>query len=158
MTDPHALTDRLAIADVIRQVARAFDEKMHDTLLPQSFTADATIHYRLRGELVDVSMPGGIAAFKFCHDRCYWTQHLVSPYILEVVGDTARASTPVHAIHIQIRDDGTRSRWVIGATYHDELIRTPAGWRIATRIVPCPHVEGDFLENGVRMFPVLPAY
>ena len=32
------------------------------------------------------------------------------------------------------------------------------GWRIRNRTVPCPYVEGDFLESGVRMFPTLPAF
>lgn len=158
MSDIRILGDRLAIAEVIRRVAQAFDEKRHDELLLEAFTADARIHYRLRGELIDVSMPAGIDRFKHVHDRCYWTQHLVSPQVVALDGDTARAVTPVHAIHIQVRDDGTRSQWVIGATYHDELVRLRAGWRIRARDVPCPHVEGDFLEEGVQLFPTLPPY
>ena len=150
--------DRLAIIHVIQQVARAFDEKMHDALLPKCFDEQARILYRLRGRLLDFSMPVGISRFKHFHDRCYWTQHLVSPHIVEIDGDQARASTPVHAVHVQIRDDGTRSNWLIAAVYHDQLARGPSGWRIRERTVPCPYVEGDFLENGVRLFPTLPSY
>ncbi len=79
---------------------------MHDALLPKCFDEQARILYRLRGRLLDFSMPGGVARFKHFHDRCYWTQHLVSPHIVEIDGDGARASTPVHAVHVQIRDDG----------------------------------------------------
>ena len=150
--------DRLAIIHVIQQVARAFDEKMHDDLLPKCFDEQARILYRLRGRLLDFSMPGGVARFKHFHDRCYWTQHLVSPHIVEIDGDRARASTPVHAVHVQIRDDGTRSNWLIAAVYHDQLARDSSGWRIMERTVPCPYVEGDLLENGVRLFPTLPSY
>ena len=150
--------DVQAITHVIQQVARAFDEKMHDELLPKSFAKDARILYRLRGNLIDFSMPGGTALFKHFHDRCFWTQHLVSPHITELAGDKARASTPVHAVHVQIRNDGSRSNWLIAAVYHDELVRGAEGWRIQTRTVPCPYVEGDFLESGVKLFPTLPSY
>lgn len=158
MADIRTLEDRMEITHVIQQVARAFDEKMHEELLPQSFTEDARILYRLRGSLIDFSMPDGIAKFKHYHDRCFWTQHLVSPHIVALEGDTARASTPVHAVHVQIRDDDTRNHWLIAAVYHDELVRTPNGWRIKARTVPCPYVEGDFLESGVRTFTTLPVY
>ncbi|MEQ8231600.1 MAG: nuclear transport factor 2 family protein [Gammaproteobacteria bacterium] len=158
MLAPRETADHIAITHVIREVARAFDEKLHETLLPRCFTADARILYRLRGADLDVSMPSGIATFKHFHDRCFWTQHLVSPNVIELGADMARAVTPVHAIHIQIRDDGTRSQWLIGATYYDELVRTDDGWRIADRSAVCPHVEGDFLDTGVQLFTTLPDY
>jgi len=158
MTDLRRLEDQLAITHVIQQVARAFDEKLHESLLPKSFTADAKILYRLRGQLIDFSMPAGVALFKRYHDLCYWTQHLVSPHLLSLTGDEARASTPVHAVHVQIRDDGSRNHWLIGAVYHDELVRGPEGWRIRERSVSCPYVEGDFLGSGVKVFATLPDY
>src|SRR5215471_11287688 len=130
MADIATIEDRLAIAHVIQQVARAFDEKMHDALLPKCFDEHARILYHLRGKVLDFSMPGGLALFKFFHDRCYWTQHLVSPHIVSIDGDTAHASTPVHAVHLQIRDDGSHNHWVIAAVYHDEMIRRRGGWRI----------------------------
>src|ERR1041384_5467612 len=49
MTDMRMLEDHIAITHVIQQVARAFDEKLHDSLLPKSFTENARILYRLRG-------------------------------------------------------------------------------------------------------------
>lgn len=158
MSDIQQLEDRLAITHIIQQAARAFDEKLHASLLPVTFMEDATILYRLRGSRIDFSMPDGIELFKYFHDRCYWTQHLVSPHIVEIGEDTARASTPVHAVHVQIREDGSQNHWLIGATYHDQLVRQPEGWRIQRRDVPCPYVQGDFVEQGVRMYPGLPAY
>ena len=158
MSELRALEDRLAITHVIQQVARAFDEKMHDELLPKSFDEGARILYHLRGNRIDFSMPAGLELFKHYHDRCWWTQHLVSPHVVQLAGDRARASTPVHAVHVQIRNDGSRSNWLIAAVYHDELVRRADGWRISTRTVPCPYVEGDFLESGVRLYPTLPSY
>jgi hypothetical protein len=158
MTDNQSLQDRLEITHIIQQAARAFDEKLHDELLPKTFLDDAQILYHLRGNLIDFSMPKGIELFKHYHDRCYWTQHLVSPHIVELAADQARASTPVHAVHVQIREDGSRNNWLIGAVYHDELVRHDGEWRIQKRTVPCPYVEGDFLESGVRLFATLPSY
>jgi hypothetical protein len=156
MTDVRRSEDHLAIVHVIQQVARAFDEKLHDELLPKCFTEDASTLYRLRGRRIDFSMPKGLGLYKYFHDRCYWTQHHVSPHVVSIDGDTARASTPVHAVHLQIRDDNSHNHWVIAAVYHDELVRTSEGWRIRQRRAMCPYVEGDFLVEGVRLFPKLP--
>jgi hypothetical protein len=156
MNELRKLEDHLAIVHVIQQVARAFDEKLHDELLPKAFDDGATIFYRLRGTRIDFSMPNGLARFKYFHERCYWTQHHVSPHVVSIDGETARASTPVHADHQQIRNDGSHNHWVIAAVYHDELVRRPEGWRIRKRMALCPYVEGDFLVEGVRVFPTLP--
>tara|TARA_R110000787_G_scaffold8607_4_gene29253 strand:+ start:28 stop:525 length:498 start_codon:yes stop_codon:yes gene_type:complete len=156
MADIGSPQDHLAISQVIRDVARAFDEKQHDALLPAAFTDDASILYRLRGQRIDFSMPAGLAQFKYFHDRCYWTQHLVSPQVTSLDGDRATARTPVHAVHLQIREDGSHNHWVIAAVYHDELVRQDQGWRIATRKALCPYVTGDFLEQGVRLYKQLP--
>lgn len=156
MSLPGSTEDLLGIAHTIREVARAFDEKRHDALLPQCFTEEASILYRLRGQRIDFSMPAGLAQFKYFHDRCYWTQHHVSPQVTSVDGDRATASTPVHAVHLQVRADGSHNHWVIAAVYHDELVRDGTRWRIARRKALCPYVEGDFLVEGVRPYPQLP--
>ncbi len=156
MPDSSTLADTLAITHTIQEVARAFDDKLHHELLPQVFTDDASVLYRLRGKRFDFSMPDGPAKVKGFHDRCYWTQHLVSPQVLSIDGDTATARSPVHALHLQIRDDGSQNHWVIGAVYHDELVRRNGQWRIARRLALCPYVEGDFLTDGVKSFPQLP--
>lgn len=156
MPDSDSIADKLAITHTIQEVARAFDEKLHQELLPQVFTDDASVLYRLRGQRFDFSMPDGPGKVKAFHDLCYWTQHLVSPQILSITADAAVARSPVHALHLQIRDDGTHNQWVIGAVYHDELVRQSGRWRIAKRLALCPYVEGDFLTHGVRAFPVLP--
>lgn len=148
--------DRLAIIHTIQEVARAFDEKLHHEVLPQVFTDSAVVLYRLRGNRIDFSMPDGPAKVKSYHDLCYWTQHLVSPQVVSIDGDQATARTPVHALHLQIRNDGSHNQWVIGAVYHDDLVRQEGQWRIAKRVALCPYVEGDFLSEGVKSFPSLP--
>ena len=155
MSDSRSI-DRLDIAHTIQEVARAFDEKLHHEVLPQVFTDDASILYRLRGQRIDFSMPEGPGRVKSFHDLCYWTQHLVSPQILSIDGNRASTRTPVHALHLQIRNDGSHNQWVIGAVYHDELERQDGTWRIAKRLALCPYVEGDFLTEGVKAFPRMP--
>ncbi len=154
--DLRLIQDHLEITQVIQKVGRAFDEKRHDALLPTLFTEDASIRYLLSGQQMDFSPPAGFAVFKHFHERCFWTQHLIAPSVIEVMGDTARASSPVQAIHIQIREDGSRNTWIVGACYFDELVRRADGWRIARRTVPAPHDQGAFEEHGVRLFPALP--
>lgn len=156
MSDSHSIADTLGITHAIQEVARAFDEKLHHELLPRVFTDDASVLYRLRGQRFDFSMPDGPGKVKAFHDLCFWTQHLVSPQVVSIDGERASARTPVHALHLQIRDDGSHNQWVIGAVYHDDLVRDEDRWRIAKRLALCPYVEGDFLAHGVRSFPDLP--
>jgi len=57
-------------------------------------------------------------------------QHLLGPSVVEVDGDTARASTPVIGTHELAGDPG--SPWAVGGTYRFELCRDgDGGWRIA---------------------------
>jgi hypothetical protein len=153
----HEVADVLAITRVIQEVGLAFDRKRHDELLPRLFTPDARIVYLLSGALTDFSMPGGIALFKQFHERCYWTQHLVSAPVIDLDGGSARAVSQVHAIHVQIRADGSRNTWIVGASYHDTLVRTPDGWRIAERQALCVHDQGAFETDGVKIFLEAPA-
>jgi len=82
MPTSNSVQDTLAITHTIHEVARAFDEKLHLELLPQMFTEDAIVLYRLRGQRHDFSMPDGPAKIKQLHDLCYWTQHSVSPHVI----------------------------------------------------------------------------
>ena len=54
------LSDHFAITRTIQLIARAYDLKQHDVLLPLAFEPDAKQHYYFLGRFVDFSMPGGI--------------------------------------------------------------------------------------------------
>jgi hypothetical protein len=151
------LSDHLAITRTIQQIARAYDLKRHDELLPQAFEPDAKQHYYFLGKFVDFSMPGGIALVKHYHDRCWATQHVVSPPVIDFAGDLARTTSAVHAIHVQVRHDGTRQSWILGGYYHDVLARHGDTWRIRERVAKATHESGEFLDD-VRLFPTLPSY
>jgi hypothetical protein len=149
--------DELAISRVIQEVARAYDLMKHEEILPRVFEPKARQHYYIMGNFLDFSMPQGIAIVKAYHDRCHATQHLVAPPVIVFDGDTARTESPVHAVHVQIRHDGSRSTWILGGYYHDTLVKHPEGWRIRERICYCTHEIGEFLQD-VRLFPSLPDY
>ena len=54
---------------------------------------------------------------------------MTNPIVL-IDGDRARVTSSVHATHYLPNDRG-EPYWVFVGTYEHELVRTPAGWRIA---------------------------
>lgn len=151
--------DELAITRAIQLIARAYDHKRHRELLPKVFEPNARQHYYLMGQFVEFSMPGGIEVAMSYHAKCYATQHLVSPPDIEFAADgqSARTTSAVHAVHVQILQDGTRANWILGGYYHDWLVRHPEGWRIHERTAIATYEEGRFHEDA-KVFPVLADY
>lgn len=124
------LQDRAAIADLYdRQLAaaEAWDFDTYDT----TFTPDATL------DLTDV----GLEPCRYPEYREWLAglqpvmvaAHRVSGGLrLHLDGDRATTTVSlISSVTMQLGDE--RSRLSLGMTYHDELVRTPDGWRIATR-------------------------
>mgnify|MGYP001231032861 FL=1 len=152
------IEDELAITRTIQLVARAYDHKRHRELLPRLFEENARQHYYFLGQFVDFSMPGGIEIAEAYHRRCCSTQHLCSPPVIDFQSDdVAHTTTTVHAVHVQVLQDGTRSNWLLGGYYHDVLVRHPEGWRIRERTAFGTYEEGRFHEDA-RLFPTLVDY
>jgi hypothetical protein len=63
---------------------------------------------------------------------CGPTQHLVGSHVVAIDGDRARASCQIRAWHRGAGAAADLTYEAIGS-YHDELVRTPDGWRIAKR-------------------------
>ena len=57
------------------------------------------------------------------------TQHLMSPQLATVSGDTASARTDVQALHVI--KDGEGAMFTLWATYLTDFVRTGDGWKIA---------------------------
>jgi hypothetical protein len=151
------LQDQLEITRAIQLIARAYDEKRHREILPQVFEPNAKQHYYFLGNFVDFSMPKGIEVTEYYHLRCYATQHVVSPPVIEFEGNTARTTSAVHAVHVQILADGSRSNWLLGGYYLDLLVKGADGWRIRERVAQGTYENGTFHEDA-RQFPTLPDY
>jgi 3-phenylpropionate/cinnamic acid dioxygenase small subunit len=120
--------DRRAIDDLLTAYAWALDTKHWDGLA-DVFTSDATIDYTsaggVRGSYPEVRqwLEATLAPFPM-------TQHLVTNRRVVVDGDTARADS--YFFNPMQTADG--SQFFVGGYYHDRLVRTAAGWRIAERI------------------------
>ena len=57
------------------------------------------------------------------------TQHLMSPQLATVSGDTASARTDVQALHMLKEGDG--AMFTLWATYLTDFVRNGDGWKIA---------------------------
>jgi len=134
MTDDLAyLMDRREIDDVLVRYARIVDDRRWGDL-GSVFTPDATLDYRsaggIRGSLPEVGEWLATVLPFFT-----WTQHLVLNTAVDLTpgAETATAhsdfSNPNGA-----EVDGQPWLFVVGGAYHDRLVRTPEGWRIAHRV------------------------
>jgi hypothetical protein len=72
-------------------------------------------------------------------------------------GALARSTSTVHAVHVQILQEGTRANWILGGYYHDVFARSPDGWRIRERIAIGTYEEGRFHPDA-RIFRGLADY
>ena len=70
------------------------------------------------------------------------SQHFVSNHQVAVDGDRATCRCYLHAQHVRKAAAGGRLYLVAGG-YEDELVRTPAGWRIGHRRLVVVWTEGN---------------
>ena len=122
------LTDRLEIDELLTRYATAIDNKTFD-LLDDVFTPDAHVDYTSAG-----GVAGAFPEVKkwlsevLPHFPAY--QHVVGNRRVELDGDTA---TSVSAFfNPMVMGDG--NTFFCGGEYHDRLVRTADGWRIAERV------------------------
>jgi hypothetical protein len=121
--------DHCAVVDVQVRYAVACDTRDW-ALFDQVFLADVRTDYgegfqpQGRDAVVGMvrSMLGG----------CGPTQHLVGSHVVALDGDRATAACQIRAWHRGVGDLADTTYEAIGS-YHDELVRTPDGWRIAFR-------------------------
>ena len=57
------------------------------------------------------------------------TQHLMSPQLASITGDTASARTDVQALHVL--KDGNGAMFTLWATYLTDFVRKEDGWKIS---------------------------
>jgi 3-phenylpropionate/cinnamic acid dioxygenase small subunit len=126
-TDP--LQDRLDVVDVLYRYASALDRRDW-SLLRTCFVDDVVGRYSARGE---VRGYGALEAMcRRALEPLDASQHLIGNPVVSVDGDVATASCYLQAQHVRLGEPGGET-YTIGGSYHDELRRTPSGWRITTR-------------------------
>jgi hypothetical protein len=135
------LSDRFEINDVLVAYSHAIDTRQWDAL-DDVFSDDADIDYTAfggpAGKLPEIKAfldqaLGGFIGF----------QHMVAAPKITLDGDRATAKTYCHNPMILADGEGGEKVWFIGLWYHDELVRTPAGWRISHR-----HEEKSYALMG----------
>lgn len=134
MPDLRSLADHLEIRDVLTRYATALDSGEWE-LLSDVFTADGVAEFGdLGGRHEGV---GAIAAFvRSVLEGLDASQHLIGNESVLLDGDRAKARCYFQAQHFVVSANGGNC-YLVGGTYEDELVRTPAGWRISLRrLVP----------------------
>ena len=122
------LLDRLEIDDLLTRYATAIDDKTFD-LLATVFTPDAHIDYTSAGGVAgDYPTVQAWLAEVLPHFPAY--QHLVGNRRVTLAGDAATAVSAFFNPMV-MGDGGT---FFCGGEYHDKLVRTADGWRIAERV------------------------
>ena len=132
MPDLQALADRLDIEDVLTRYAWALDSKQFDEL-DRVFTPDAHVDYTSSGgEAGAYPDVKAWLAKVLPHFPAY--QHLVTNKQITVDGDHATSRSEFYNPMVMAQRDGTTSIFFVGGEYHDQLVRTPDGWRITDRL------------------------
>ena len=127
------IADRIEIDDLLTRYATALDAKDWE-LFSSCFTADAVIDYTGAGGIKG-SLPEVRAWLASVMERFPMTQHLVTNREIRIEGDSATCrSCLFNPMGLPDEDDGSLVLFFEGGYYRDTLVRTSAGWRIATRV------------------------
>jgi 3-phenylpropionate/cinnamic acid dioxygenase small subunit len=121
-------TDGAAIGELMVRYATAVDTRDWD-LLRACFTDDAVTDYEDVGSWTTAAEL--VSFMESAHVGFGRSNHMLSNLSVSVAGDRATAHSYVHAV---LRFLDARAGWVeVVGSYDDALVRTPDGWRIATR-------------------------
>ncbi len=148
MLSPQEMSDRLEIQDLFTRYCFAIDDRNWDAL-DDLFTPDAQIDYTATG-----GSAGPVAEIKQwlaqALGACGMSQHMVSLPNLSITGDTA--TSRMILFNPMMMDDGKggQSTFFCGVWYHDKLVRTAAGWRIAERSQKLAYMHATPNAQGVR--------
>ncbi len=136
---PAEAADHAEIIQVLQLYGQALDERAYE-LLDAVFTPTARLRYALGGERTERSYREWLAVVRKFLAPFAATQHHLSPPLIALDGDRARTTCRLIAVHIRAADDPECPPWTVYGVYRDELVRTPAGWRIAARDFASTHV------------------
>jgi hypothetical protein len=137
------MQDQAAIIAIINLYGFAVDTQCWD-LFDRIFTPDVTADFSATARWHDLaSFKRDFALF---HDPFDSTQHAMLNHLVHIEGDRAAAFTYGNWRLIRGAVDGD-PRWDGTGWYDDELIRTPAGWRITKRICRITSWSGNPFVN-----------
>ena len=118
--------DRRQLQDVMLSYAAAVDDR--DLARYRAcFAEDAEIVGF--GEETVTGADAWTASVESQLDAFSSTQHLMSPQLASITGDTATARTDVQALHVL--KDGNGAMFTLWATYLTDFVRKEDGWKIS---------------------------
>ena len=118
--------DRRQLQDVMLSYAAAVDDR--DLARYRAcFAEDAEIVGF--GEETVTGADAWTASVESQLDAFSSTQHLMSPQLAAITGDTASARTEVQALHVL--KDGNGAMFTLWATYLTDFVRKDDGWKIS---------------------------
>jgi len=137
------LLDRQQIQDTIARYSLGQDSHQNaDSAVLQQwdevFTEDGTVDYSVAGAPAgsyrdlarwmrgDRGTPGRMSSFS------HW-QHMLSLPLVTIQGDSATARTDFFSTHRGRPEQGLNVHYNSPGAFHDQLVRTPKGWRIRFR-------------------------
>ena len=129
--DLAAVSDILEIQALLARYVFAIDAKDLDEL-DEVFTPDAEVDYSSTGggkgpySKIKPWLAKGLAPFPV-------SQHLIGLPAVKLDGDRATSKVMLFNPMLCSRPGHEDEMFFVGATYADELVRTPSGWRIARR-------------------------
>ena len=125
-----ALQDRTDIADVLYRYSSAVDSFDKDGV--RSCLAVPVLRVDLIGEAV--TDPDALANWiAEATATCIWQHHLLNVYHVDIDGD--QASTLSYLTSYQVFEEDPNAAIILVARYHDELRRTPDGWKLSKRVM-----------------------
>lgn len=120
--------DREQISDVLIRYATGIDTK-NWPLFESCFAPDAISDFGGVGRWTDALSITAEMAER--HEKYGQTAHSLTNFVIDVQGDTATATSYVHAVLVLAGDPDSWADAI--GKYEDKLVRTPAGWKIAER-------------------------
>jgi 3-phenylpropionate/cinnamic acid dioxygenase small subunit len=136
------VADRIEIDDLLIRYTRAIDDKDW-ALLDTVFTPDADVDYVSSGGIA-----GKYPEVRECLGKALAmfpvTLHAISNSSIELDGDRAKGRTLVNNPMCVEEDGKPKFAFTVWAYYHDDLVRTADGWRIAKRYEEQLLMQGAF--------------
>lgn len=129
--DAGAVADRLEIYELLARYCHAIDQHRWADLRAL-FTDDAQVDFTaFGGPKGDADML--VAFLKPVAEGLAGTYHSTASIMCDLDGDRAAVRSAAHVVMTSVEPEGSEQPNQIGLWYEDELARTSAGWRFASR-------------------------
>lgn len=127
------LEDRVAIAEVMQRYGMSIDTRDWAALrscFADEMQIDLSGSQFGDGKLLPMSGDRWLDEIKRIVSRFAVTQHMISPYQIEIDGDRAVCLAYLQARHLPPDCEDEKSVWGLGGYYANTMTRTAAGWKI----------------------------